>query len=100
VGRRAAVYGGKGLRNPLGPAEFEMETKATTLARMKLKLQGIVCTPGRRLAIVDGRVYAVGDELMEGIKLAAVEPQYVVLSDGKTQAKFFLSSPTFRLGRP
>jgi hypothetical protein len=98
--RRVLLYKPDGLRNPFGPAEFEIVSQSSMLDKVKWKLEGVVCSSGRRLAILNGRVYAAGKRVAEGVILKSVGTNSVVLTDGKRERQLFLSVPELNLGKP
>lgn len=100
VGRRAVAYAGAKLRNPFSAAEFETKKNETALSAMKLRLQGIVRCGRQRLAIIENRVRAEGEEVAPGVRMISVEECSVVLSDGKTETRLSLSPATLKAGRP
>jgi len=100
VGRRAVAYAGAKLRNPFSAAQFETKKNENALASIKLKLQGIVRCGRQRLAIIENRVHAEGEEVAPGVRVVSVEEGWVVLSDGKTETRLSLSPATLKVGRP
>jgi len=94
--RQMVPYGAAGLRSPFGPAAFEVRREDAVHRMGTLTLEGIVRTgegPAGGLAIIEGRVYAVGQEVADGVTVVTVEKGSVVLSDGETEIRLFLSGP-------
>jgi len=98
TGRRALAYHAEGLRNPFSPAKFEVARQSDALGRMKVNLQGIVRTAGRRLAIIEGRVYAEGEEVVEGVTLTRIDATSVLLTDGKNETRLSLNGRNPTIG--
>jgi len=101
---RPVLYEGSSLRNPFGPASFELAQQRNVLSRVTLRLQGVVRAGGKRsdgsssrLAIIDDRVYREGDEVAPGVRLIQVDAASVLLADGKNQVRLTLSGPRLKL---
>ncbi|MFH1731278.1 MAG: hypothetical protein ABIF82_06480 [Planctomycetota bacterium] len=98
VGRRALTYEVVETRDPFGAAKFERARASSALTKATFKLQGVVCG-GRsrpdgtliRLAIIDNKVYAEGQEVIKGVRVAGVDATSVVLAEGKAQLRLFLT---------
>ena len=91
TGRRTLVYASESLRNPFASPKFESERKGTVLTKAKFELQGIIRTRGKRLAIIDGRVYAAGDELAKGVRIVEIKASSVILVEGKSRARLAMT---------
>ena len=96
--RRTLVYSAATLRNPFAAPTFEKERAGTSLTKANFTLDGIVRARNTRpnappihLAIIDGRVYAAGDELAKGIRVVAVDAASVVLAEGKSRARLSMA---------
>ncbi|MFO7897800.1 MAG: hypothetical protein R6V58_01940 [Planctomycetota bacterium] len=100
IGRQRLTYDGGGLRSPFAPAEFEVAQAPSKLKRMGLRLQGIVRTPDRQLAIIEDRVYTEGEHVAEGVRLERVERGAVVLTDGEDEVRLILKRASLRGGEP
>ncbi len=81
------------LRDPFAPASFELVNPTDALAMSKLKLQGVVQSGNRRLAIIGNRVYREGQEVIRGVRLLAVDGAGVLLSDGDHKIRLSLDAP-------
>ena len=96
VARRTLVY--EAARNPFALSLFEQAPADDLLTKGRFRLQGVVLA-GRagpdgapvRLAIINDRVYAVGQKVAPGVRVAAVEETWVVLTNGKAEARLELS---------
>ncbi len=98
AGRRTLTYAASSLRNPFATPKFEAVQTGTVLTRANFKLHGIVRARGTRpgappvhLAIIDGRVYAEGEELAKGVRIVAVDATSVVLAEGKSRARLSMA---------
>lgn len=98
--RRKLVYRARGLRDPFAAAAFETQRESDALARMSLRLQGVVRLGDRRLAIIENRVYAEGDEVAGGVTLVEVGETFVVLTDGRNRTRLALTAPTINIEGP
>ncbi len=96
--RRALVYRAVRLRNPFSAAKFEVTRESDALVKMKVNLQGIVRTAGRRLAIIEGQVYAEGEKVAKGVTLVKIDATSVLLTDGKNETRLYLSDHSPRIG--
>jgi hypothetical protein len=103
TGRRRLVYSAASLRDPFAAPKFEGAQTGTALTRTNFKLQGIV--RARRagpdgspvhLAIIDGRVYAEGEEVAKGVRIAAVDATSVVLVQGKVRVRLSMTRSVVR----
>ena len=98
TGRRTLIYSAAALRNPFAAPKFESVRTGTVLTRADFKLQGIVRARGTRpdgspvhLAIIDGRVYAEGEEVAKGVRIVAVNATSVVLAEGEARARLSMT---------
>ncbi len=96
--RRSVPYDAAKIHNPFGTARFERVRASSVLTADNFTLQGIVRTggtgpngPPKRLAIIDNRVYAVGQEVVKGVRVAAVDATSVVLAEGKARLRLHLN---------
>ena len=60
--------------------------------RPQYKLSAILITEGNRLAVIDDRVYAVGDQI-GGETIARITLEHVVLTDGSTERMLKVPEP-------
>jgi len=103
VGRRALMYEAIESRDPFGAAKFERVRASSALTKAAFKLQGVL-RAGRsrpdgtpiRLAIIDNKVYAEGQEVVKGVRVAKVDAASVVLAEGKARLRLFLTGPSLR----
>lgn len=103
VGRRALTYEAVEARDPFGAAKFERVRASSALMKAVFKLQGVLLA-GRsrpdgapmRLAIIDNKVYAEGQEVVKGVRVARVDATSVVLAEGKVRLRLFLTGPSLR----
>ena len=100
VERRVLVYRSSARRDPFSAAPFESEALTTPVHTMKFSLHGVVCYGERRVAIINGRVYAEGAAVAPGVRVLSVSPTGVVLTDGKSQLRLSLKSADLRFRRP
>ena len=97
------MYEADKRRNPFAAPKFEMGQASSALTKATFKLQGVV-RAGRlrpdgtpvRLAIIDDKVYAEGQEVVKGVRVAKVNAASVVLAEGKVQLRLFLTGPSLR----
>jgi len=103
VGRRALMYEVAETRDPFGAAKFEKVRVSSALMKAAFKLQGVLLA-GRsrpdgmpmRLAIIDNKVYAEGEEVVKGVRVMKVDASSVVLAEGKIRLRLFLTGPSLR----
>jgi hypothetical protein len=70
------------VRDPMRPFGRDAGTAGAAAAPApRFTLTGVVIAPSRRIAIVNGRPYALGDSI-DGAELVAVEPRAIRLKDG------------------
>jgi hypothetical protein len=100
VGRRTVRYQDNGRRDPFGPVPFETVVEKPPVLKETFDLQGVLQSTDKRLAIIDNRVYAEGDVLRDGIRVTAIKPTEVVLSDGEMEVTLRLDQPALNMGRP
>jgi hypothetical protein len=98
--RQVFQYKDQGLRNPFGRTPFERKNQREALSRMNLKLLGIVAAGPRRLAIIEGKAYAEGEDIREGIRVQAIAADSVTLVSGENQVTLRLPSPELKIGSP
>ena len=103
TGRRRLVYSAATLRDPFAAPKFEGVQTSSVLTRASFTLQGIVQAHGARpdgspvhYAIIDGRVYATGEEVVKGVRIAAVDATSVVLVEGKARVRLSMTGPGVR----
>lgn len=99
--RKAFAYKQQdGLRSPFGLTLFELKSKDLMAPKVDVKLTGIIESGQQRLAIIEGRVYAVGDEVKKGMKVCSIEADSVAVTHGGDQVKLRLSVPDLTVGSP
>ncbi|MDE2088564.1 MAG: general secretion pathway protein GspB [Gammaproteobacteria bacterium] len=66
------------LTDPTRPPDYQLPANTATAAQPWV-LTSTLISPSRRLAVINGRVYAAGD-VVGGAKIMAIEPYAVLLS--------------------
>jgi hypothetical protein len=94
------VYSRAGLRNPMAPYVRKPEpgtgaaTQGTGRPGVRVqrtpKLEGIMWSSTRPLAIIDGNVMGVGESLKDGSKVTEIGKRHVVLKRGTSTVKLVL----------
>jgi hypothetical protein len=98
--QRTTVYRHEGLRDPFGPARFERTPQRSSLAALGLRLTGTVRIGAQRLAIINGKVYAEGDEVAEGVRVHPIESQAATLVSGDHHLRLEVPTDTPELRGP
>lgn len=80
------------FRDPFSPANFEVEETPEEKAVKKLKLEGVIKSADKRLAIISGRVYREGDIILAGYKLLKMTAASVLLFNGEKEIRLTLSA--------
>jgi len=83
------VYTGEGGRDPFA-APFEnkkiVENPDINLKKMEsLSVQGIVASAANPRAIVNGKIYRVGNDVLPGIKISRIEKEGVFVMVGEKE---------------
>jgi len=94
------VYKSAGLRNPMAPllrkpgagtgAATQGTRRPTVAVRRTHKIEGIMWSPTKPLAIIDGNVMGVGESLKDGSKVTEIGKRHVVLKRGTSTVRLVL----------
>lgn len=84
------------LQDPTRPPEYKNTIKgAGTKAAPRFVLSSTLIAPGRRLATINGKTVAVGEQVA-GAQVVAIEPSRVALRDGSREIILELSVSDFK----
>jgi hypothetical protein len=100
VERRVLAYGGTGLRDPFAEPAVEAEQTRSPVQKLQFKLQGVIVTASRKVAIIDGRVYGEGQEIRAGVRVISISKLTVVLSDGESRTVLSLNRNDWMTEKP
>lgn len=94
------VYSRAGLRNPMAPllrkpgagtgAATQGARRPSGTVRRTHRLEGIMWSAAKPLAIIDGNVMGVGKSLKDGSKVTEIGKSHVVLKRGTSTVKLVL----------
>lgn len=84
------------LQDPTRPPEYKNTIKgAGTKAAPRFVLSSTLIAPGRRLATINGKTVAVGEQVA-GAQVVAIEPSRVALRDGSREIILELLASDFK----
>ncbi len=89
--RDAAADAGKPLRDPMQPYRA-IPGSASGGAASRFNLTGVLISPTRRIAILNGRPLEIGDQV-DGAKIVRIERETVYLQQGSGALLIHLGRP-------
>lgn len=89
-----------GLHDPFSAASFELVKAVDGLEISKLKLQGVVQSDNRRIAIISNHSYREGQEVAPGVILLGVDDGGVTLATGDRQVRLSIGGNSHDIKRP
>jgi len=89
----ASPQGGpEALPDPMQPPARARPAKRARASAPSWRLQSVLVSPGRRVAVINGRALAVGERI-HGARLVAIHPGHVVLQQGSRRIVVRLAMP-------
>ena len=87
---------GEVLKDPTRPPEYRNSTNgAGTNAAPRFVLSSTLIAPGRRLATINGKSVAVGDQIA-GAQVVAIESSHVAMREGAREFVLELAANNFK----
>ncbi len=80
------------LPDPMQPPAQIRPAKRARDRAPSWRLQSVLVSPGRRVAVINGRALAVGERI-HGARLVAIHPGHVVLQQGSRRIVVRLAMP-------